>query len=104
MDPSLWNLDKGNFDGSNKDAKEINSYLMKENKFHIKSTTTYFQLKGAKSIEIVNILGQKTATFNLADGQTSIDFDVSNWATGMYLVRLVCKGKVWSQGKVMVVK
>jgi hypothetical protein len=27
VDPSLWNLDKGKVDGSNKDAKEINSYL-----------------------------------------------------------------------------
>ena len=79
-------------------------YIMEENKFHIKTTTTYFQLKGAKSIEIVNLNGQKTATFNLADGETSIDFDVSNWAPGMYLARLVCKGKVWAQGKVMVVR
>jgi len=79
-------------------------YVMEENSFHIKTTTTYFQLKGAKTIEIVNLLGQKTATYNLADGQTSVDFDVSNWAPGMYLARLICKGKVWAQGKVMVVK
>ena len=79
-------------------------YVMEENKFHIKTTTTYFQLNGAKTIEIVNLLGQKTATYNLADGQTSVDFDVSNWAPGMYLARLICKGKVWAQGKVMVVR
>ena len=79
-------------------------YVMEENKFHIKTTTTYFQLNGAKTIEIVNLLGQKTATYNLADGQTSVDFDVSNWAPGMYLARLICKGKVWAQGNVMVVK
>ena len=77
-------------------------YVMEENKFHIKTTTTYFQLNGAKTIEIVNLLGQKTATYNLADGQTSVDFDVSNWAPGMYLARLICKGKVWAQGNVMV--
>lgn len=77
-------------------------YITEETHFHIKTTTTHFQLKGDKTIEIYDLHGKKTASFLLPDGQTSLTFDVSSWAPGMYLARLVCKGKVWAQGKLMV--
>ncbi len=79
-------------------------YTLEEERNHIKTTTTWYQLNGAKTIEIFNLQGQKTAVFDLPDGQQSITFDVSGWAPGMYMARLVCKGKVWAKGKIMVVK
>jgi len=77
-------------------------YTLEEERNHIKTTTTWYQLNGAKTIEIFNLQGQKTAIYELPDGQQSLTFDVSEWAPGMYLARLVCKGRVWSTGKIMV--
>lgn len=77
-------------------------YVMEDNSHHIKTTTTYYQLSGDKSIEVYDLSGHKTAVYNLPDGQQSISFDVSNWAQGLYMARLVCKGKVWAKGKIMV--
>jgi len=79
-------------------------YITEETHFRIKTTTTYFQLKGDKTIEIYDLHGKKTASFLLHDGETSLTFDVSAWAPGIYMARLVCKGKVWAQGKLMVVR
>jgi hypothetical protein len=77
-------------------------YVIEDNSHHIKTTTTYYQLTGDKTIEVYDLNGRKTATYPLPDGQTSISLDVSNWSPGIYLARLVCKGKVWTQGKMMV--
>jgi hypothetical protein len=79
-------------------------YTIEEERNHIKTTTTWYQLNGAKTIEIFNLQGQKTAVYELPDGQESLTIDVSGWAPGMYMARLVCKGKVWSQGKIMVAR
>jgi hypothetical protein len=79
-------------------------YTLEEVRNHIKTTTTWYQLNGAKTIEIFNLQVQKTAIYELPDGQQSLTFDVSEWAPGMYLARLVCKGRVWSTGKIMVVQ
>jgi len=79
-------------------------YITEETRFHIKTTTTHFQLKGDKTIEIFDLYGKKNVSFLLPDGETSLTFDVSSWTPGMYLARLVCKGKVWAQGKLLVLR
>jgi hypothetical protein len=79
-------------------------YVQQENNYHIKTTTTYFELKGNKTIDIFNLNGQKVTSYALPDGETSITFDVSSLTPGMYLARLECKGKIWVTGKVIVVK
>jgi len=79
-------------------------YVIEDNSHHIKTTTTYYQLTGDKTIEVYDLNGRKTASYLLPDGQTSISLDVSNWVPGLYMARLVCKGKVWSQGKVMILR
>jgi hypothetical protein len=79
-------------------------YVQEDNSYHIKTTTTWYQLHGDKTIELYNLYGQKIASYSLPEGETSITFDISNQAAGMYMARLVCKGKVWANGKVMVVK
>jgi len=78
-------------------------YVQEDNSYHIKTTTTWYQLHGDKTIELYNPYGQKIASYSLPDGETSITFDISNRAPGMYIARLVCKGKVWAQGKMIIV-
>jgi hypothetical protein len=77
-------------------------YVQEDNWNHVKTTTTYYQLTGNKTIELYDVHGRQVATYPLAEGETSVTFDVSTWSSGLYLARLVCKGKVWAQGKVMV--
>jgi hypothetical protein len=79
-------------------------YTLEEEHSHIKTTTTWYQLNGAKTIEIFNLQGQKAEVYELPDGEQNLTFDVSRWAPGMYLARLVCKGKVWAQGRIMVAR
>jgi len=66
-----------------------------------KVITIFYKLIGDKHIEIVNMNGQIMDSRILPDQQTSIVFDVSQWPGGMYMVRLVNKGKVWAQGKLI---
>jgi len=77
-------------------------YVQEDNWNHIKTTTTYYQLTGNKTIELYDVHGRQVATYPLVEGETSVTFDVSTWSSGLYLACLVCKGKVWAQGKVMV--
>jgi hypothetical protein len=79
-------------------------YVQEDNSYHIKTTTTWYQLHGDKTIELYNLYGQKIASYSLPDGESSITFDISNRAPGMYMARLVCKGKVWASGKVIVTR
>jgi hypothetical protein len=77
-------------------------YIVQDNAFGIKTTTTYYQLKGEKTIEILDINGKLIKSLSLGEGQASVNVDVQNWSSGMYLARLICKGKVWTTGKILI--
>jgi len=79
-------------------------YVLEDNSHHIKTTTTYYQLTGDKTIEVYDLNGHKTADYALPNGQENISFDVNDWAPGMYMARLVCKGKVWAKGRMIIVR
>jgi hypothetical protein len=64
-----------------------------------KVITTLYKLFGDKYIEIVNMNGRIMDSMLIPDDQTSIVVDISQWPQGMYMVRLINKGKVWAQGK-----
>lgn len=55
-------------------------------------------------IEFYDPFGRKTDTYIVPYGQKSLAVDVSGWFPGVYLARLMCKGKVRSQGKIVVAK
>lgn len=79
-------------------------YTEVEERNHIKTTTTWFSLKGNKTIEVYDLHGRLAASQPQPDGEQSLTVDVSSWAPGLYMARLVCKGKVWSQGKIVVAR
>jgi len=80
------------------------AYTVEETINHIKTTTTWYSLKGDKTIEVFDLNGRRSAVYELPDGQASVTFEVSGWPAGMYLARLVCKGRVWAQGKIVVAR
>lgn len=80
------------------------TYTVEETVNHIKTTTTWYSLKGEKTIEIYDLNGRRQSVYELPDGQTSVTFEVTGWPAGMYMARLICKGKAWAAGKIVVAR
>ena len=82
----------------------------KENELHIypnpASSTFKLQsnvavIKGA-TVEIYNLYGQVIKTVIVPNGQTEIKIDVKSWDKGLYLIRMLIKGRFVANGMVIV--
>ena len=79
-------------------------YLVVNNTMsEIPSTTVYHQW-GSAMLEVYDLFGRKMTEREVIRAEREVELDVSDWQTGMYIIRLVFQDQVVANEKISVVR
>jgi hypothetical protein len=81
---------------------EFPEYFLEESQTGwLKISTTYKTLPGLKRLDVINLQGHLVHSEEFDDDRISLTLNCSTWPSGIYLIRLSCKGKIQVQGKLI---